>query len=66
MLANPDTSHIAVWNQFGLPPAPIHWVLVRDTAGEREAQAFLSTNGTAMPERVLGWFVSRLRMETTF
>ncbi len=41
-------------------------VLVRDPAGEREPQAFLSTDLTARPEQILGWFVSRWRMETTF
>jgi hypothetical protein len=41
-------------------------VLVRDPSGENEAQAFLSTDLAAEPERILGWFVSRWRMETTF
>lgn len=39
---------------------------VRDATGEREAQAFLSTDLTATPEQILGWFVSRWRMEPTF
>ena len=60
------TSNTAVWYCSGLPRAPIRWVLVRDSTGEREAQAFLSTDLTATPERILGWFVSRWRMETTF
>ncbi len=60
------TSDIVVWYHSGLPPAPIRWVLVRDITGEREPQAFLSTDLTAEPERILGWFVSRWRMETTF
>ena len=59
-------SGIAVWYHSGLPPAPILWMLVRDPSGEREPQAFLSTDLTATPEQVLGWFVSRWRMETTF
>ena len=50
----------------GLPPAPIRWLLVRDPAGGSEPQAFLSTDLAATPERILGWFVSRRRMETTF
>src|SRR4051794_13654591 len=41
-------------------------VLVRDPSGEREPEAFLSTDLTAKPEQILGWFVSRWRMETTF
>jgi len=59
-------SDTAVWYYSGLPPAPIRWVLVRDPSGEREPQAFLSTDLTATPEQILGWFVSRWRMETTF
>src|SRR2546423_10945351 len=56
----------AVWYHSGLPPAPIRWVLVRDPSGEREPQAFLSTDLTARPEQILGWVVSRWRMETIF
>ena len=59
-------SDTAVWYNSGLPPAPIRWVLVRDPAGEREPQAFLSTDLAAKPEQILQWFVSRWRMETTF
>jgi len=59
-------SDTAVWYHSGLPPAPIRWVLVRDPAGEREPQAFLSTDLAATPEQVLQWFVMRWRMETTF
>jgi hypothetical protein len=39
---------------------------VRDPSGEREPQAFLSTDLAAEPERILGWFVSRWHRETTF
>jgi hypothetical protein len=56
----------AVWYHSGMPPAPIRWVLVRDPSGEREPQAFLSTDLDADPRSILGWFVSRWRMETTF
>ena len=59
-------SDTAVWYHSGLPPASIRWVLVRDPTGEREPQAFLSTDLAARPEQILGWFVSRWRMETTF
>ena len=59
-------SDTAVWYHSGLPPAPIRWVLVRDPSGEREPQAFLSTDPVAKPEQILGWFVSRWRMETTY
>jgi hypothetical protein len=40
--------------------------LVHDPSGGSDPQAFLSTDLAAMPERILGWFVSRWRMETTF
>ncbi len=59
-------SGLAVWYHSGLPPAHIRWVLVRDPSGEREPQAFLSTDLAVTPERILSWFVSRWRMETTF
>jgi hypothetical protein len=56
----------AVWYHSGLPPVPIRWVLVRDPSGEREPQAFLCTNLNATPTQILGWFVQRWSMETTF
>ena len=45
---------------------PIRWVLVRDPSGEHDPSAFLSTDLDAQPARILGWFVSRWRVETTF
>ena len=59
-------SGTAVWYHAGLPPAPIRWVLVRDPSGRREPQAFLSTNLDDKPEAILGRFVWRWRIETTF
>jgi hypothetical protein len=59
-------SGTAVWYHSGLPPAPTRWVLVRDPSGERQPQAFLSTDLTAAPAEILGWFVQRWSMETTF
>lgn len=59
-------SGTAVWYHNGLPPAPIRWVLVRDPTGERAPQAFLATDTKASPAQILGWFVSRWRLETTF
>jgi hypothetical protein len=56
----------AVWYKSGQPPAPIRWVLVRDPSGEHDPQAFLSTDLDAQPETILGWFVRRWRVETTF
>ena len=45
---------------------PIRWVLVRDPKGEKEPQAFLSTDLEADPSNILRWFVRRWRVETTF
>jgi hypothetical protein len=56
----------AVWYHSGLPPVPIRWVLVRDPSGIREPQAFLCTDLNAAPADILGWFVQRWSMETTF
>jgi hypothetical protein len=56
----------AVWYHAGLPPVTIRWVLVRDPSGIREPQAFLCTDLDATPAGILGWFVQRWSMETTF
>ena len=57
---------MAVWYHSGLPPAPIRWVLARDPAGKVTPQAFLATDLETTPAEILGWFVSRWRVETTF
>ena len=41
-------------------------MLVRDPEGEKEPQAFLSTDLEADPSNILRWFVHRWRIETTF
>lgn len=56
----------ALWYHSGMAPVPVRWVLVRDPAGEQEPAAFLSTDLDAQPATILGWFVSRWRVETTF
>jgi hypothetical protein len=56
----------ALWDHAGIVPVPIRWVLVRDPSGEHEPAAFLSTDRDAQPATVLGWFVSRWRVEITF
>jgi hypothetical protein len=60
------TSATAIWYHGGMPPLPIRWVLVRDPAGIRKPQAFLCTNLDAKPKIILGWYVHRWSMETTF
>ena len=59
-------SGTAVWYSSGMPPALIRWVLVRDPSGERDPQAFLSTDLDLEPMAILGRFVFRWRIETTF
>jgi len=71
----------ALWYHTGIAPVPsaadaswhidalrasIRWVLVRDPSGAHEPAAFLSTDLDAQPATILGWFVSRWRVETTF
>ena len=59
-------SGVAVWYSCRMPPALIRWVLVRDPSGERDAQAFLCTDTDLEPVAILGRFVFRWRIETTF
>ena len=62
--SSPPASHFG--HRAGIAPVPIRWVLVRDPSGEHEPAAFLSTGSDAQPATILGWFVSRWRLETTF
>jgi hypothetical protein len=59
-------SATAVWYSTGLPAVPLRWVLVRDPQGEFATQALLCTDLGASPEQILGWFILRWQMETTF
>jgi DDE superfamily endonuclease len=58
-------SGTALWHHPGMQ-VPIRWVLVRDPEGEKEPQAFLCTDLDTDPMDILGWFVRRWRVETTF
>ena len=58
-------SGTALWHHPGMR-VPIRWALVRDPEGEKEPQAFLSTDLEADPSSILRWFVRRWRTETTF
>jgi hypothetical protein len=60
------TSGTAIWYHGGMTPLPIRWVLVRDPAGIRKPQAFLCTDLDAKPATILGWYVHRWSVETTF
>jgi hypothetical protein len=59
-------SGTAVWYSTGLPAVPIRWVVVRDPQGAFAIQGLLCTDHGAEPEQILGWFVLRWQMETTF
>jgi hypothetical protein len=56
----------AVWYRAGLPVVPIRWVLLRDPAGELQAQALLSTDLTVAPWQLVEWYVLRWQLEVTF
>jgi hypothetical protein len=56
----------AVWYHTGLPPVPIHWVLIRDPAAAFPTQALLCTDLAATPAQVIAWFVQRWQLEVTF
>jgi hypothetical protein len=59
-------SDTAVWHSTGLPAVPLRWVLVRDPQGEFRIQALLCTDLGADSRQIIGWFVRRWQMETTF
>lgn len=74
-------SRTAIWYSSGMPPAAsaadasrhidalrasIRWILVRDPSGERDPQAFLCTDLDRDPLAILGRFLFRWRIETTF
>ena len=59
-------SDTAVWHSTGLPAVPLRWILIRDPQGEFRTQALLCTDLGADPGRIIGWFVRRWQMETTF
>lgn len=50
----------------GQPPVPIRWVLIQDPENRGRAQALLCTDLSATPEQIVGWFVQRWQLETTF
>jgi hypothetical protein len=59
-------SDTAVWHSTDLPAVPLRWVLIRDPQAEFRTQALLCTDLAANPGRIIGWFVRRWQMETTF
>ncbi len=59
-------SGTGVWYHAGLPVVPIRWVLIRDPDKKFKAQALLCTDLSCDPVQVIGWFVLRWQLETTF
>jgi len=60
------TSDIAIWYRPGNKPSTIRWVLVRDSEGRRDPQAFFSTDVTLQPAEIIAFFVRRWQVEVTF
>ncbi|WP_228016890.1 MULTISPECIES: hypothetical protein [unclassified Synechocystis] len=60
------TSNTAVWYKTGMPPVPIHWVLVRAPQGQYQSQALLCTDLDITPLEILQWFRQRWQVEVTF
>ncbi|EGV27609.1 transposase IS4 family protein [Thiorhodococcus drewsii AZ1] len=58
-------SAVCLWHRSGWPPLPIRWVLVADPKGKLPTQAFLSTDLTMTPARIVELFVWRWSLEVT-
>lgn len=56
----------AVWWRAGKPPVHIRWVLVRDPKGRVRPSALLCTDVHLPVSQIVGHFVRRWAMETTF
>jgi hypothetical protein len=55
-----------VWYHPGKPLVALRYVLIRDPRGRFRPQALLCTDLEAAPEQIVGWFVLRWQLETTF
>lgn len=60
------TTFTAIWYCKGKPQAPGRFVLVRDPDGRLEPRAYLCTDESLRPTRILSYFVRRWQMEVTF
>jgi hypothetical protein len=60
------TTFTAVWYYKGKPPVNGRFVLVRDPDGKLEPRAYLCTDPSLRPMRILSYFVRRWQMEVTF
>jgi hypothetical protein len=59
-------SDTAVWFHNGMPPVPIHWVLIRDPLGKYDPLAVLCTTLSYLPCQIAHWFIQRWQVEVTF
>lgn len=59
-------SAVCLWHRSGWAPLPIRWVLVTDPEGKLPTQAFLGTDLTMAPARIVEWFVWRGSLAVTF
>jgi hypothetical protein len=59
-------SETALWYHAGKPPVALRWVLIADPKGRFEPQALLSTDLNLSARQIVGFFVRRWAMETTF
>jgi hypothetical protein len=55
-----------LWYHGGKPSVAIRWVLIRDPKGRFEPQALLATDPELSARQIVGAFVRRWTMETTF
>ncbi len=60
------TTFTALWYYKGKPAVAGRFVLVRDPDGKLEPRAYLCTDPSLRPTRVLSYFVRRWQMEVTF
>jgi hypothetical protein len=60
------TSGTDVWYRIGHPVLPIRWVLVRDPTGKLEPRAYFSTCPGDPAREIIGAFIKRWTIETTF
>jgi hypothetical protein len=60
------TSFTAIWYYKGKPPVSGRFVLVRDPDGRLEPRAYLCTDASLRPTRILSYFIRRWQMEVTF
>lgn len=55
-----------LWYKCGCSATRIRWVVVRDPDGKKPDEVFFSTGYNLAPAQIIGFFVSRWALETTF